>query len=301
MTKEIHIIQGKENLLEYVKGNKAALDLKLQQHGALLLKGFQIYAVSEFQAVSEVICHQLFDYKYGSTPRIKLGGEVYTSTEYPPEHTIPQHNENAYTDKWPSKILFYCAVEPGVGGETPIANSHEVYNLIPKKIRDRFIRKGVMYTRNYGSGMDLTWQQAFQTESKKDVEAFCQSHGIDYEWLGSGKLRTKQVCQAILEHPESKMPVWFNQAHLFHQSANAPLLQEFFKSMDPLELPRNAFYGDGTHFAEEDLNEIREAYKQAEQKFSWQKGDLMLLDNVLYSHGREPFKGERRILVSMGE
>jgi hypothetical protein len=33
--------------------------------------------------------------------------------------------------------------------------------------------------------------------------------------------------------------------------------------------------------------------------FNWQRGDVMVVDNVLATHGREPFTGERRILVAM--
>ena len=146
----IHTIEGKEQLLAFLRSNHKEVEKVFSEKSAVLFRGFEIYSLSEFKDASEIICKKLFDYKYGSTPRTKLGGKVYTSTEYPPEIPIAQHNENSYTNKWPSKILFYCAVAPGLGGATPIANSHEVYKLIPKEVRDRFIKNGVMYTRNYG-------------------------------------------------------------------------------------------------------------------------------------------------------
>jgi alpha-ketoglutarate-dependent taurine dioxygenase len=36
-------------------------------------------------------------------------------------------------------------------------------------------------------------------------------------------------------------------------------------------------------------------------KFAWQRGDIMLLDNVLTAHARNPFVGERKLLVAMGD
>lgn len=299
MTK-IHIIKGDIKLVDYVQKAKQELLKQLNMRGALLLRGFSISSLSEFQKVSEIICNRLFDYQYGSSPRKKLGGKIYSSTEYPDYRNIPLHNENSYTNRWPRKILFYCVIPPKQAGETPIANSHDIYNLIDSNLRNRFMKKGVMYTRNYGYGLDLSWQQAFQTESKHEVAKFCQENNIQYQW-NEDKLHTQQVCQAVLKHPEHHFNVWFNQAHLFHQSANDPELQEFFKDTDPMALPRNAFYGDGQPFQSKDLQKIREAYKRAEITFPWQRGDLLILDNILYCHGRKLFEGERKIVVSMGE
>lgn len=35
--------------------------------------------------------------------------------------------------------------------------------------------------------------------------------------------------------------------------------------------------------------------------FAWQQGDLLMIDNMLVAHGRNPFDGPRRILAAMGE
>ena len=34
--------------------------------------------------------------------------------------------------------------------------------------------------------------------------------------------------------------------------------------------------------------------------FSWQRGDVLVLDHMLTAHGRRPFTGARRVLVAMG-
>ena len=47
------------------------------------------------------------------------------------------------------------------------------------------------------------------------------------------------------------------------------------------------------------LDEIRGIYGQVTVAFPWQKGDLLLVDNLLVAHGRNPFSGPRRILVAM--
>ena len=46
---------------------------------------------------------------------------------------------------------------------------------------------------------------------------------------------------------------------------------------------------------------LREAYRRETVSFPWQKGDLLMLDNMLVAHGRAPFSGPRQILVGMAE
>jgi len=65
------------------------------------------------------------------------------------------------------------------------------------------------------------------------------------------------------------------------------------------ELPRNVYYGDGSSIETEVLEEINRAYLKARFNPKWQKGDVLLLDNLLMAHGRMPFKGDRNVLVTM--
>ncbi len=295
------IFYGADKLVNFLMENKKTVDEALKKHGAILFRDFKTKTLSEFQKSAEIICDELLNYTYRSSPRTKLGGKVYTSTEYQKDKEIPQHNENSYSLSWPKKILFYCVIQPEVQGETPIANSAEVYQFIDPEIRKEFESKKIMYVRNYRAGMDLSWKEVFQTELASDVEQYCQLNQIDFEWLDEDTLRTRQVCQASLIHPDTKDFLWFNQAHLFHESANELAVREYLSAnFKADEMPRNTFFGDGSPISEDKLNHIREAYKKAEIAFPWKKGDLLILDNLRYSHGRRPFDGARKIIVAMG-
>ena len=103
-------------------------------------------------------------------------------------------------------------------------------------------------------------------------------------------------------HPETRDVVWFNHAHMFHVSnMPASVAESLLDRLAEDELPRNAFYGDGTHIEASILEEIRAVYDEVAVSFPWRPGDVMLLDNFLASHGREPFVGPRRVLVAMAE
>lgn len=274
----------------------------LSRHGGLLFRGFPMTSVAEFEQFVKLVTPELLDYEFGSTPRSHLQNKIYTSTEYPARQHIPLHNEQAYTIEWPMKIWFFCVTPAEQGGETPIADSREVYKRIPSTIRQKFDEKQLMYVRNYGNGLDVPWQKVFNTTDRSLVEAYCQKIQIDCEWKADGELRTRQVCQATAIHPQTGDPVWFNQAHLFHLSNLEPhILDALLIAVSEEELPRNVYYGDGTAIDSSELDEIRDVYRGLTIQFPWQQSDVLLLDNMLTAHGRTPFAGPRKILVAMAE
>lgn len=285
---------------DWAKSNREGVNDQLDECGALLLRDFKVEGIEEFHSFVEACAGQLLDYRNRSTPRTHLHKGVFTSTEYPMDQHIPQHHEMSYSRSWPTRIFFHCLVAPNAGGQTPIANGADVYDRIPPTIRRRFEKHGVMYIRNYGRNLDLSWQEVFQTEDPVAVDDFCAKQGIAAEWLADGRLRTRQVSQAVIIHPRTGKPVWFNQAHLFHVS-NLPLdmreeIEHQFRAED---LPRNATYGDGSPIETEALDAVRAAYAEEEEIFSWRNGDILILDNQLMSHGRRPYEKPRSIVVAM--
>jgi alpha-ketoglutarate-dependent taurine dioxygenase len=290
------------NLINWAANNRSWIDDNLLKYGALLFRNFKLQKQTEFEQFIQTVSGELLDYSYRSTPRTLVNGKIYTSTEYPAEQFIPLHNEMSYARSWAMKIWFYCVQPATKGGETPIADSRRIFNKIPPRIKQRFINKKVMYVRNYGRGLDLDWQNVFQTNNKSVLENYCHQAGIEFEWIGENHLRTRQVCPAIATHPITKAIVWFNQAHLFHVSSLPSNLQESLLSMmSEHDLPRNAFYGDGTPIEDSIIEEINEIYRQEAITFAWQAEDILMLDNMLFAHGRNPFLGSRKVLVGIAD
>jgi hypothetical protein len=272
----------------------------IEENGAVLVRGLKVPGTAQFgKILSTLFGAELVEYVYRSTPRTELRGNVYTATEYPATEVIPQHNENSYSRHWPNRIGFLCILPSETGGETPVGDSRVIYNMLPANIREKFEEKGVMYVRNY-STLDLPWSVVFQTEDKSEVEKYCNANGLKFEWLANDTLRTTQINPATATHPGTGEKVWFNQAHLFHGSSlGKEIYETLLASLGQENLPRNTFYGDGSPIEPEALEVIRGSYEKTKIKFTWQRNDLLLLDNMLFTHGRESYTGPRKVLVGM--
>lgn len=290
------------DLPAWIRTNRGVVEERLRERGALLFRGFDVHGASSFEDCIKALSGSLLEYEYRSTPRTRVAGKIYTSTEYTASRSIPMHNEMSYARAWPLKLWFYVVTPAPTGGETPLADSHKVYARLPAAVRRKFETHGVLYVRNYGHGVDLPWQEVFQTTDRSDVERLCRRAGMEFEWRSGDRLTTRHVCQATEVHPQNGEPVWFNQAHLFHissldQASRDVLLGRFAER----ELPRNAYYGDGSPIETSVLDEIRDAYQQQEILFRWQTGDVLLVDNMRMAHGRRPYDGPRRLLAGMAE
>jgi len=290
------------DLSAWVNNNRPFIGETLLKYGGILFRNFSVENAQQFEQAALALSPVLLDYNEQSTPRHEVGGKVYTSTEYPPDQFIMLHNEMAYSHNWPLKIWFYCATPAQEGGATPIADSRKVSAMLDAKIKKRFIEKAVMYVRNFSDTFDLPWQTVFRTDDKREVEKYCRQAGIEFEWKPGNGLRTRQVRQAVVKHPTTGELVWFNSAHMFHIASLDPSVRDSLSRLFAEEnLPRHAYYGDGSPIEPSVITEIRQTYMDTTLSFLWQKGDVMLLDNILTAHGRTPYSGPRKVLVAMAE
>ncbi|WP_067186416.1 TauD/TfdA family dioxygenase [Microtetraspora niveoalba] len=283
--------------LDWVTANRDGLRAALAEHGAVLLRGLPV-DLDLFDRIVRVIGGEPLPYTERSTPRTSVTESIYTSTEYPADQPLPMHNENSYSDTWPGHLFFFCETAAATGGATPIANSRAVYRAIPEEVRERFAA-GVVYARAFREGLGLSWQESFQTDDPAVVERYCAGHGLAYEWTDDG-LRTRHHRPSWQTEPHTGEPVWFNQANLFHVSSLDEEVREALLTLYGEEdLPRNAYFADGSPISAADLAAVKAAYDETSYGFPWREGDLMVIDNMLCAHGREPFTGARRILVAM--
>jgi hypothetical protein len=288
-----------ESLIETISDRKDFFRERLLDCGALLFRGCRVENAGNFERfVRHFSKKELFNYAGGVSPRIALGSGVYTSTEYPEQIMLSLHNELSYADIFPEHIYFCCLTAPKTGGETTIGDSRRILQKINPEIVERFKRKNICYIRNLSAdkGSGYSWQEAFETDCRIAAENRCRTIGASFEWKNGGGLRLRQIRPATLKHPLRGEEVWFNQADGFHPSN---LGEAYFRATDEDEFRLNCRFGDDSTIDSETLRHIREVLESETIPHKWQVGDILILDNLLTSHGRLPFSGERKIAAAM--
>lgn len=285
------------SLPKWMKDNRNQVDQWLLENGGILFRGFNANTTDWSQQIADAFSEQQVRYFDQTSPRNAVTGSLYTSTEHPSDQVIHMHNELSYAYQWPLHIMFSCIIPAAEHGETPLADTRKVWAALKEETRRKFAEKGVMYVRNMRNSVGLSWQQVFQTTNKQEVEEYFTKNGIAYQWIGNDHLRTQWVKPAIQVHPVSKEESWFNHCFFY----NEHLMDETARSVLGAdgELPFNTYYGTGEPVEKETIEEIAAAFDAHKIMFPWQKGDLLLLDNLFMAHGRNYFTGSRKILVSM--
>ncbi|MFE9600521.1 TauD/TfdA family dioxygenase [Streptomyces hokutonensis] len=289
---------------DFIRAHREKLRTVLGERGAILLRGFEVGGVDGFDAVVRAFSGSApLTYAERSSPRSTIKGQVYTSTDYPADEEIFLHNENSYQAVWPNTLYFHCMEPAHTRGATPLADIREVHRAVDPAVREEFARRGGWrVVRNFHADFGVPWQETFGTRDRDAVVEYCLEKGITAEWRADGGLRTTAVRPAVRTHPVSGEEVWFNHATFWHITSLAPEVGEGLREIFPDEdLPTNTYFGDGGPIPDRTVAHLRDAYRSATTRFDWRRDDVLIVDNMLAAHGREPFTGPRKIAVAMAE
>ena len=288
-------------LVKWASGAREEIRAHLNKHGAILFRGFDVSKVDTFeQFVAAATGDNWVEYREAATPRSHVKGQVFTSTEYPRSETIFYHNENSHTTTWPLYLAFYCETPAQQGGATPITDCRKIYQDIPAEVREKFESKQVKYARNFGHGVGIHWLKGFPVNSKAEMESYCAKYDMSPRWGKDDKLSLSYRRWASLKHPVTSDKVWFNHATFFNFFSLSADTQDLISQyLGKENSPYDTFYGDDDEIDMETINLLKSIYEKHAVSIPYEKNDVLLLDNMLVAHGREPFSGERNVYVTM--
>ncbi|XP_028769328.1 clavaminate synthase-like protein At3g21360 [Neltuma alba] len=286
-------------LTQSIQIHKQFLESLLLESGAVLLRGFHLNTASNFNDVVEAFGYEELPYVGGAAPRTNVVGRVFTANESPPDQKIPFHHEMAQVPEFPSKLFFFCEVEPASGGETPIVLSHIVYERMKERHPDfveQLEKHGLMYIRvlgeddNPSSPIGRGWKSTFLTKDKTIAEERAAKLGMKLEWLEDGGVRTiTGPIPAIKIDKTRQRKIWFN-------SMVAAYTGWEDERNDPVKA---VTFGDGQPLPGDVVYDCLRILEEESVAIPWQKGDVLLLDNWAVLHSRRSFTPPRRVLASL--
>ncbi|MEV5593254.1 TauD/TfdA family dioxygenase [Streptomyces sp. NPDC052496] len=279
---------------------QAVRDL-VTQHGALLVRGLGLRAPNDLARAARWLGVTPVAEREGFAGRTDHGDGVYSSSHWPADEPMCMHHELSYAAEVPSIALFGCLTAPASGGATAVADARTLLRTLPADLVERFEREGWLLDRDYRE-VGVSWAEAFGTQDRAEVSAYCAAHAIEHEWLTDDVLRTRQRRAAVVTHPVTGERLWCNQIAFLNGLTMDPAVREYLTSFyGPDALPFNTRLGTGEPISEDVVETINAAYTAATSREPWQAGDLLVVDNLRMAHSREAYEGDREIVALFGD
>jgi hypothetical protein len=301
-----------EATYNWVRKNGDLIESLCAKHGAVLMRNVGLHSAQEFHDLLVATGLKFGENPHvgGGGPRNRVIGPVHTSTESPAHFHIPFHHELAYIVNPPSKLFFFCQIPSAdapdkVGGETPILNSNRLLRKIEAALPAfvaKLKEKGVRYVRVIqdrancgGDKYQKSWQDVFHAETREGAEAGARASGHDgIEWLENGAMRVTSIVFApIRRDSRNGVETWFNAVVLLHPGAHP-------EKVDASKF-WNVTYGDHSQMANEDVLACKNIMAENGMQFKYEVGDVLIVDNFIALHARNPFTPPRLILAAMVE
>ena len=195
-------------------------------------------------------------------------------------HSLGPHCENA-SSPFVSDVIWFCCDVPIEGGETFFWNGVQVWKELSEQVKQLFISKKVKYSHDVPVDQ---WKLFLGADSTiADIKLLLDDiEGIKYRINDDESFFMEYTCSAV------KKPNFDDQLAF----ANSVLF-EYEQQRISLE--------DGSPIPDAAIAEIKDIMNRLTEAIPWQHGDLAMIDNSKFLHGRPELKdadAKRKIFVT---
>ena len=106
-----------------------------------------------------------------------------------------------------------------------------------------------------------------------------------WEWADDSSLALTHRLPVIRTHPESNLPTFFTGMGAFYKTSQVH--EKARKN------PMRQLFGDGTPIPEKYLAHLVKITDEIRVLHKWERGDVLIYDNLVAQHGRQPWEGEQ--------
>ncbi len=195
-------------------------------------------------------------------------------------HYISPHCEHANSPFRPDVVWFCCVVPVAQGGETLVWDGVRVWQEMSEELRTLFIDKKIRFFQKFPAA---AWRHFLGTGSTLvDVKRTLDGlEGVSYQINPDQSVSLDYVCSAVVKTKYGN-----------HEAFANSLISEY-------KNPRGVVtFEDGSPISETVINEIKEIMNRLTEGIPWQSGELAMIDNSRFLHGRRAFKDTRRRILT---
>lgn len=180
------------------------------------------------------------------------------------------HSEASFSPNWPEIVWFFCNIAPptGKGGETTVCDGIKLWDSLSADVKNFFQLNPIKYE------LEIPIQNLKKQKLEKKWILNFQGSGngkLDYN---KGILKITQIRFAV---QQSRIPgkLCFSN-HTLYKNTDPTIIN--WGTIDNKKIPYNI------------IKEVEEKSKKITFDLNWKKGDLVMIDNKRFMHGRRSFK-----------
>lgn len=261
---------------------KGELVCAYKEYGAILLRGFKV-DLDAFRGLTQLLCSSAV---FNESPgREVIDAERNIQTVNLGDQAFPLHPELSREPWKPDICFFWCMQAPSRGGLTTVCDGVEIVKRLPPETRDALASRKLLH-RQLATPAECAY------------------------WLGS-----PEPSDALLAALPASCPYTFERSNgklfrsfvrpVFHKPmfTDAPAFGNFLLFARYLQRLRVfPTFENGEIVPDELLNQVKAVSDQLETPLPWQSGDVVILDNTRFMHGRQAITdvAERRIATYFG-
>lgn len=252
------------------------LDL-FKSYGFLLFRGFEVDS-KKMEAFAKQFSSRFIR---DSGRRLVDSSDGFVALVDGGTHYVSPHCEHANSPLRPDVVWFCCAMPAAQGGETLVWDGVQVWQEMSEELKKLFLEKKVRFFQKFPA---TAWKNFLGIGStivdvKKVLDNF---EGVSYQINPDQSISLEYVCSAVVKTK-------YNSHYAFANS----IISEY-------KNPRGVVtFEDGSLIPERVINEIKEIMDRLTEIIPWRSGDLVMIDNSRFLHGRRAFKDTRRQIFSL--
>lgn len=242
-------------------------------YGFLLFRGFETH-VDTFTRFTKLLSNNFRNYSGGVFSRRVINGDETLLSVNDFKDEIKLHGEMYYQRDIPLMLWFFCAHPASQDGETTLCDGRQLFNEFSSSLKELFRNKKLKYVAHLNKE---DWQKRYKTDDIRVVEQACKSNDVQFQMNADESIDLQYICSAI--HP-----------------SRCGEYTVFINSLLPTKhlAPNKISFDDNSEISDDIVSEITEIAERLTTDITWQKGDILMVDNTRIMHGRRAFSDNQR-------